>query len=95
MTTNLITCLSRRDETSSCLCPLQIGSSVYISFVNHVHFGLVFLQTLRERRTSSEQKEGKTTEKTTDMKVKEADENATYNRCSSVDLAKVYVCGMV
>ncbi|KAL7402793.1 hypothetical protein ABVT39_020023 [Epinephelus coioides] len=48
-------------------------------------------QTLRERRTASEQSEGKTAEKTTDTKVKEEDkedENDAYNRCSPVDLDK-------
>ncbi|KAG7229824.1 hypothetical protein INR49_012473 [Caranx melampygus] len=44
--------------------------------------------TLRERRKADEQTGGEKPEKTTDMKMKEEDEDSPYNRCSSVDLEK-------
>lgn len=70
---------------------LSVSSDLIISSPL-LYFCLVSLQTLRERRKAEEQARGEKPEKTTDMKMKDKDEDSSYNRCSSVDLEKVNYC---
>lgn len=72
-------------------------SWVVLSAVNCFSCCFVFFQSLRERRTASDQTEAQTTEKTKGKQVEDEDENTSFNLCSSVDLDKVtsvcvYVC---